>query len=327
MDDEVVPSQLLEVIQHAKSMCLSEISSHPSDSRNDPSENLVSSLRTLSSIASYLDTYLEIHPLPTHSDEDPMDDDQDLYDDEKMDIDHEPQSDFNPAILSELLTTIPLIVNQPLSVPVIPYALETINDISWTMTLRIPDWEQWRTTAETFLTFAVPRIEGMVRLGEETLNTLLGCIWAVAKTIPGRFSLDPEDIQLLESLYGQFPSAEHQAKIMGILGLAAQTESVDANRYITEFMLREIKSSKQLVVIEIMDALMEIFADGEKGYDIPVFVQGQVLLKLKEVLPVLRKRVKSIHPEKEADLRERADEVLENFVEFMKYKEAEAKAR
>jgi hypothetical protein len=92
-------------------------------------------------------------------------------------------------------------------------------------------------------------------------------------------------------------------------------------------MLREIKSSTQLVVIEIMDALMEIFADGEKGYDIPVFVQGQVLLKLKEVLPLLRKRVKSIHPEKEADLRERADEVLENFVEFMKYKEAEANAR
>lgn len=287
----------------------------------------MSSLRTLSNISTYLDTYLEIHPLPTQSDEDAMDDDQDPFDDEKMDIDHQPQSEFNHAILSELLAAIPLIVHQPLSVGVIPYALETINDISWTMTLRIPDWEQWRKTAETFLTFAVPRIEGMTRLGDNTLSIFLGCIWATAKTIPGNFTLDPEDIQLLESLYAQYPSAESQAKIMGILGLAAQTESVDSNKYITEFMLREIKSSSQLIVIEVMDALMEIFADGEKNYDIPVFVQGQVLLKLKEMLPLLRKRVKSIHPEKEPDLRERADGVLENFVEFIKYKEAEAKLR
>jgi hypothetical protein len=244
-----------------------------------------------------------------------------------MDIDHQSQSDFNPAILSELFAAIPLIVSQQLSVPLIPYALETINDISWAMTLRIPDSEQWRTTAEQFLTFAVPRIEGIAGLGEETLSTFLGCIWATAKALLGRFSLDPEDIQLLESLYGQYPSEEPQAKIMGILGLAAQTESVEANKYITAFMLREIRSPTKLVVVEIMDAIMEIFADGEKVYDIPVFVQGQVLLRLKEVLPQLRKRVKSIHPEKEPDLRERADGVLENFVEFIKYKEAEAKAR
>jgi len=321
-----VPGQLLEVIQHAKSTCLSEVSAHPSDSREDPSENLISSLRTLSSIATYLDTYLDVHPPPTQSDEDAMDDDPD-FDDEKMDIDHQSQSEFNPAILSELFATIALIVNQPLSVPLIPYALETINDISWAMTLRIPDSEQWRTTAEQFLTFAVPRIEGIAGLGEETLSTFLGCIWATAKALPGRFSLDPEDIQLLESLYGQYPSEEPQAKIMGILGLAAQTESVEANKYITAFMLREIRSPTKLVVVEIMDAIMEIFADGEKVYDIPVFVQGQVLLRLKEVLPQLRKRVKSIHPEKEPDLRERADGVLENFVEFIKYKEAEAKAR
>ena len=72
---------------------------------------------------------------------------------------------------------------------------------------------------------------------------------------------------------------------------------------------------------------MEIFSDGEKVYDIPVFVEGQVLAKLKQVLPQLRKRVKSINAEKETELRERADNVLENFVEFIKYKESEAKGR
>jgi len=326
-DDEVVPAQVLEVIQHAKSTCLSEVSTHPSDSRGDPSENLISSLRTLSSISTYLDTYFEIHPLPTRSDENKMGDDADPFDHDKMDIDSQSQSEFNPTILSDLFAAIPLIVSQPLSVPLIPYALETINDISWTMTLRIPESEEWRTTSQQFLTFAVPRIEGIAGLGEDTLSTFLGCIWATAKAIPGRFSLDPEDIQLLESLYGQYPSAEFQAKIMGILGLAAQTESADANKYITAFMMREITSPTKLVIVEIMDAIMEIFADGEKVYDIPVFVQGQVLLKLKEVLPQLRKRVKGIHPDKESDLRERADGVLENFVEFIKYKEAEAKAR
>ena len=253
-----------------------------------------------------------------------MTDDPDPFDDDEMDID-DVIPPIDPTILTELFSAIPLLLQQKLSIPLIPYALETINDIAWTMT-RVPDWEEWCTVATSFHEFAIPRIEGMISLGEDTLSTFLGCIWATAKSVPETFSLDPDTIQLLEDLYGRFPTPEFQVKVVGILGLAAQTESIQTNKYITAFMMREISSQSPLVVIEIMDSIMEIFADGEKVYDTPVFVEGQLLTKLKQVMPRLRKKMKSIDS-KESELRERADDVLENFVEFLKYKEMEAKQK
>jgi hypothetical protein len=112
---------------------------------------------------------------------------------------------------------------------------------------------------------------------------------------------------------------------VGILGIAGQTETIETNRQVTAFLLKVLSSSAPLVVIEVMDAMMEIFADGEKEYDIPVFVNGDVLSSLKQAVPRLRKRVKSIDSKKELDLRERGDEVLTNFIDFLKYKETEAK--
>ena len=136
-----------------------------------------------------------------------------------------------------------------------------------------------------------------------------------------------DDIQLLEHLYEQYPNPEFQVKVVGVLGVAAQNECVEMNKYITAFMIREITSPRPSVAIEIMDSIMEIFADGELFYDIPVFVEGRILEKLKELLPQLRKRVKGVDPGKEGDLRERGNDVLENFIEFLKYKENEAKQK
>jgi hypothetical protein len=280
----------------------------------------------LSSVATYLDTFLEAYPdaTPRELSNDAMIDDPDPFEDE-MDVD-DAIPPMDPSILAELFSAIPLLLQQKLSIPLIPYALETINDIAWAMT-RIPDWEEWRKIATSFHDFAIPRIEGMVSLGEDTLSTFLGCIWATAKSVPETFSLDLDTIQLLEDLYGRYPTAEFQAKVVGILGLAAQTESIETNKYITAFMMREITSQSPLVVVEIIDSIMEIFADGEKAYDTPVFVEGQILKKLKQVMPRLRKKMKSIDSNKESELRERADDVLENFVEFLKYKETEARQK
>jgi hypothetical protein len=315
------PPQLGKITQHAKLVFQKEVTT--SDATNDtPSEDLLSSLRSISSIASYLDTYLEIYPETTPTDSDTMTDEQDPFEDE-MDVDNNlPPLDSN--ILIDLFNTIPMILKQQLSVPVVPHALETINDIAWTMTMRIPQWNQWQTIAKQFLDFAVPRIEGMVSLGEDTASTFLGCIWATTKSIPGTFSLDEDDILLLEKLYENYP-AELQAKIVGILGIAAQMEIIETNKHVTTFLLKALSSSAPLVVIEVMDAMMEIFADGEKEYDTPVFVNGDVLSSLKQAVPRLRKRVKSIDSRKESDLRERGDEVLTNFTDFLKYKETEGK--
>jgi hypothetical protein len=166
----------------------------------------------------------------------------------------------------------------------------------------------------------------MAVLGEDTFSTFLGCIWATAKSIPGDFTIDEDDTDLLEKLYGEYPP-EVQVKIIGVLGLAAQGNSVATTRQITAFVLKEETEAAPSVMIEIMDAIMEIFADGDREYDIPLFVEGGLLPHLKMALPRWRKRVRKIDGRKEPDLRDRCDETLANFADFLKYKESEARLK
>jgi hypothetical protein len=320
-----VPKEILEIILLAETTFTSlvgKVSATTTESSIPP--ELVSSLHLLSSVATFLDTFLEAYPQSVDRDTQDTAMDEDQASGDGMEIDgHIPAMDS--TVLTELFHVIPMIIQHPLPVPLIPHALEAINDIAWAITTNVPELEGWAKIAASFLNFATERIEGMIALGEDTLSTFLGCMWATAKTQVGIFTLDEEDIALLRELYGRFPAPEFQAKIIGILGIAAQFENVATNKRITEFFLLEITSPKAVVVVEIMDALIEIFADGEKSYDAPVFVQGQVLGHLKQVFSKLRKRVKAIDPNKEPELRERADGVVENFTEFIKYKENEAR--
>lgn len=328
LEQVVPPPKLLNpIIQHAKSVFESKIKV-VQNANKEPPEVLLLALTILSSVATYLETYLEIYPssIPSEDEDTKMSEEESLEDEMMLD-DIDQVATIDNSILLELLSAIPLILQQQLPILLILPALETINDIAWTMTLRISDWHQWQTIARQLLEFAIPRIEGMMTLGEDVLSTFLGCIWAAAKTLPGQFSLDLDDVQNLEKIYAQFQSAETQVKVVGILGCAAQHESVEMNAYITKMLMREIKSQFPLVVIEVMDAIIEIFADGEKAYDAPVFVEGRLLPELKQLVPQLRKKMKSIDGRKETELRERGDEVLETFIQFLKYKEDEAKHR
>ena len=321
-----MPKEILEIVSLAKSTFALNVGrvNATTPEISIPVE-LMASLHLLSSVATFLDTFLEAYPEAVNREfqDTATEEDQETGDDE-MEIDSRiPPMDC--TILAELFTVIPTIIHYPLPVSLIPYALETINDIAWMLTTNVAEFEAWEKVASSFLDFATERIEGMVSLGEDGLSTFLGCMWATAKTQPGKFCMDPEDIGLLEELYSRFPTAEFQAKVIGILGIAAQAGNVETNQHIATFFLREITSPKTLVVIEIMDAIMEIFADGEKVYDAPVFVNGKVLGQLKQVFPKLRKRLKGIDSNKEPELRERADDVLENFMEFIKYKENEVR--
>lgn len=320
-----MPKEILEIILLAETTFTSlvgKVSATTTESSIPP--ELVSSLHLLSSVATFLDTFLEAYPqsVDRQTQDTAMDEDQASGD--EMEIDGQIPA-MDSTVLTELFHVIPMIIQHPLPVPLIPHALEAINDIAWAITTNVPELEGWEKIAAAFLNFATERIEGMIALGEDTLSTFLGCMWATAKTRVGIFTLDEEDIALLRELYGRFPAPEFQAKIIGILGISAQFENVATSQQITEFFLVEITSPKAVVVVEIMDALMEIFADGEKSYDAPVFVHGQVLGQLKQVFSKLRKRVKAIDPNKEPELRERADGVIENFTEFIKYKENEAR--
>jgi hypothetical protein len=318
------PQQLLAITSFAKASFEAGINSRITTNSDFLSPTLTA-LKTISGIATYLNTYLEVYPETTPVETIGLhNDDEILEDEDEMEVDsHLPPIDS--GILTELLTAIPLILKQQLPVPVIPYALETINDIAWTMTLRIPQWRDWQTTAQQLLEFSVPRLEGMIALGEDTTSTFIGSILGAAKSLSGKFSLDADDIRLLENLYGQSNSPELQAKIVGLLGLAAQTESIETCQYITAFMMRNIGTQNAVVLVEIVDEVMEIFADGERIYDRPVFVEGNILSALKQVLPELKKRIRSINARKDPELRERADDVLANFTDFLKYKEQEGR--
>jgi hypothetical protein len=317
------PQQLLAITSFAKASFEAGINSRITTNNSDPLSPTLAALKTISSIATYLNTYLEVYPETTPVETIGLHNDDEILEDE-MEVDsHLPHIDS--VILTELLTAIPLILKQQLPVPVIPYALETINDIAWTMTLRIPEWRDWQTIAQHLLEFSVPRLEGMIALGEDTTSTFIGSILGAAKSLSGKFSLDADDIRLLENLYGQSTSPELQAKIVGLLGLAAQTNSIETCQYITAFMMRNIGTQNAVVLVEIVDEVMEIFADGEKIYDRPVFVEGNMLSALKQVLPDLKKRIRSINARKDPELRERADDVLANFTDFLKYKEQEGR--
>lgn len=311
------PIQLVEIIRFARNIFISLVENGAVfDNQETIPETLLSASRSLSSIATYLDSYLEIYPGATPPENDSLANDTDPFEDDDIDK-------LDGTIIKELFVTIPLFQQLQLPIHLIPYVLETINDIAWTMTLRIPTWGGWHTIVDHFCDFAISRLEGIVSLGDDTTSTFLGCIWACAKSIPGRFSLDADDVLILEGLYKRSSTEEVRVRTIGILGVAAQAE-VESCRYITEIFMREIMCDVAVVVVEIMDAMMEIFADGEKVHDEPVFVQGRILQKLKQMLPQLRKRVKSI---RDPDVRERAYGVLENFIEFLKYKEVEARQR
>lgn len=206
------PKQLPQVIRYAKERFLAEIKSDATSVTDSPSDDLIASLRTLSSVASYLDGYLEIYSetIPSENKDTEMNE-PDPFEEDEMDVDDNDTKlpPIDASLLTELLSAIPLILQQ-LSIPVIPHALETINDITWVMTIRIPEWQQWKTIARQLLEFAVPRIEGMVALGEETATTFLGCIWAAAKSFPGTFSFDADDIQLRKS--GLLPDLPPRSK-------------------------------------------------------------------------------------------------------------------
>lgn len=316
------PQPLAAIIRFAKGTFEAGINSLINPMEGSSVSPTLAALKTLSAIATYLNTYLEIYPEATPFETPKLGNEEAEFEDE-MEIDsHLPPLDS--VILTELLTSIPLILEQQLPVPVIPYALETINDICWTLSLRMPEWQEWQTVARQLLEFSVPRLEGMIALGEDTTNTFIGSILGAAKSLSGSFSLDPDDIRILGSVFDQSTSPELQAKVVGLLGLAALADSIETCQYIAAFMMRNISSQNGVVVVEIMDGLMDIFADEEKVYDRPVFVEGQMLSALKQALPDLKKRIKSIDARKDPDLRERADDVLANFVDFLKYKETEA---
>jgi hypothetical protein len=111
------------------------------------------------------------------------------------------------------------------------------------MTLHLPKWEHWHLVAEDLVRLCVDKLEetAFEEFERDTVDTILECIWAAAKSLTGEFFLNSKEISIFKYIYTKFPAEEIQAKVIGILCLAAQDKVVDTNEYITKILMREIK--------------------------------------------------------------------------------------
>ena len=99
------------------------------------------------------------------------------------------------------------------------------------------------------------------------------------------------------------------------------------------------------IIAEALNAIFDIYADAAFDYDLPVFVEGGFLEKLKGLYPGLRVKVgilgvclrskailigfdtqvKALDKRRNREVRESADEALLNLRAFIHYKEKERK--
>ncbi|ORX43716.1 ARM repeat-containing protein [Hesseltinella vesiculosa] len=162
---------------------------------------------------------------------------------------------------------------------------------------------------------------------DSTLEIIVGCLWSLGRGLGQQIPLQPNDVPTLCGAYqAAAANSSMRIKVIGCLGpIAARQGDVATNKSIGEFImncLRDMNSS-DAVRIEALNLLYDVYSDEAFDYDLPVFVQGQFLGHLKQLVPPIRKMVKSIDRRKFFDLRSRADEALMNLVAFIKYKASE----
>ena len=105
-------------------------------------------------------------------------------------------------------------------------------------------------------------------------------------------------------------------------------------REIGEFLLSQIahyvveenhhKERKAVEIpFECLNLMYDIFGDAEYDYDLPVFVEGAYLDRLRQLEPAVKTCYKQIDKNRDKDLKIRAEEVYGNLGRFIVYKERE----
>lgn len=116
---------------------------------------------------------------------------------------------------------------------------------------------------------------------------------------------------------------------VGFLGTIAQNGgNVEATRQIGNFIFllaehytKPTHSGKALEIpVECLNMIYDIFGDAEYDYDLPVFVEGNMLQRLREMEPAVKAYYKRIDKKKNPDLKLRAEEVWKNLGRFIDYK-------
>ncbi|GAA5900210.1 hypothetical protein JCM6882_002275 [Rhodosporidiobolus microsporus] len=176
-----------------------------------------------------------------------------------------------------------------------------------------------------------------------------GVVWGCV-----RLGLDPDSEEqlvigpdtlpfLLTSLYpSAFASAPTPAgesirvRTLGALGWLGRRRGVpvDENRQVGAFLLQlvplpaaqaQAQAAGQVagtpdILLQAIDSFIDLYADEEREYDVPVFREGGMLEELEARVGGVRAAIKKIDRNKFPELRSRADGALENLVAFVGYR-------
>ncbi|BGP14836.1 hypothetical protein JCM10213_002725 [Rhodosporidiobolus nylandii] len=137
------------------------------------------------------------------------------------------------------------------------------------------------------------------------------------------------------------PSGEAiRVRVLGALGCIGRRKGVPAeeNRDIGHSLLTLLPSppsqpanpaaaSTPEILLQAIDSLIDVYADEEREYDVPVFRETLMLEALDARVPGVRAAIKKIDRNKFPDLRSRADGALENLVAFVGYRKEVVKPR
>ncbi|KAG0166448.1 hypothetical protein DFQ28_007283 [Apophysomyces sp. BC1034] len=164
---------------------------------------------------------------------------------------------------------------------------------------------------------------------DEILEVIVGCLWSLGRGLGQNIPLDASDVPTLCGAYQAASSESMRVKIVGCLGpIALRQGDINTNKAIGVFVmeiLRNVRShqTKAEAAVEALNLIYDVYSDCAFDYDEPVFIQGNFLSELRQILPSVRSMVKSIDRRKTFDLRSRGDEALTNLVAFIKYKATE----
>ncbi|KAK4685839.1 hypothetical protein P7C73_g4298, partial [Tremellales sp. Uapishka_1] len=162
----------------------------------------------------------------------------------------------------------------------------------------------------------------------EVVEMALGCTWGLMKISPAQIEIQSQQIQILMGISKLLKSDLARIRTIETLSALASRPSVplEENKVIGTHFIQLLTSPPPPtslapeILIAVLNAIIDIYADEGRDYDIPIFVQGGFLPALSGTVARVRNDVKKIDRRKQLEVRARGEEAYENLVAFIKYR-------
>ncbi|KAK4053545.1 hypothetical protein OIV83_001713 [Microbotryomycetes sp. JL201] len=197
--------------------------------------------------------------------------------------------------------------------------------------------------ASAYTGAAVTREDEMDELDQrrmEVVSAGVGAVWGMSRIgidHGRRLDVGADTSAFLVSLFSHpfasiaTPAGESiRVRIVGALGWIGRRSGVPVaeNEAIGSFLLSVMPRDKAAstfnltieVLLQVVDSFIDLYSDEESAWDQAVFRAKQFLPALQSVVPGTRAAVRKVDRKRFPELRHRADGVLENLVEFVKYR-------